>query len=95
MRNLILGTFASTLGALAGVAEQIGGANVAVNSILTNPEQDPHEFEASTSTARLIADAQIVIYNGADYDPWAVKLLSASKSPSLRRKAQVRCSMQP
>jgi len=64
------------------VAEQIGGANVAVSSILTNPEQDPHEFEASTSTARLIADAQLVIYNGADYDPWAVKLLSASKSPS-------------
>jgi zinc/manganese transport system substrate-binding protein len=106
MRNLILGTFAGALGALAGaamaisaahaeplkivaaenfygdVAEQIGGANVAVNSILTNPEQDPHEFEASTSTARLIADAQLVIYNGADYDPWAVKLLSASKSPS-------------
>jgi zinc/manganese transport system substrate-binding protein len=64
------------------VAEQIGGPNVAVASILTNPEQDPHEFEASTSTARLIADAKLVIYNGADYDPWAVKLLSASKAPA-------------
>ncbi len=62
------------------VAEQIGGPNVAVASILTNPEQDPHEFEASPSTARQIADARLVIYNGADYDPWAVKLLSASKS---------------
>jgi zinc/manganese transport system substrate-binding protein len=64
------------------IARQIGGDNVAVTSILTNPDQDPHEFEASPSTARALADAQLVIYNGADYDPWAVKLLSASPSPS-------------
>jgi zinc/manganese transport system substrate-binding protein len=64
------------------IARQIGGANVAVTSILTNPSQDPHEFEASASTARAIADARLVIYNGADYDPWAVKLLSASRSAS-------------
>ena len=64
------------------VIQQIGGANVSVTSILTNPDQDPHEFEASASTARAIADARLVVYSGADYDPWAVKLLSASKSPS-------------
>ena len=64
------------------IASQIGGANVAVTSILTNPNQDPHEFEASAATARAIADARLVIYNGADYDPWAAKLLLASKSPS-------------
>lgn len=64
------------------VAQQIGGPNVAVTSILTNPDQDPHEFEANATTARQIADAKLVIYSGADYDPWAVKLLSASKSPT-------------
>jgi zinc/manganese transport system substrate-binding protein len=64
------------------VVEQIGGANVKVTSILTNPEQDPHLFESSPSTARVIADAKLVIYNGIDYDPWMVKLLSAHKSPS-------------
>ena len=64
------------------IAEQIGGAHVTVASILTHPNQDPHEFEASAATARAIADARLVIYNGAGYDPWAVKLLSASKSPS-------------
>jgi zinc/manganese transport system substrate-binding protein len=62
------------------IARQIGGANVTVFSILTNPNQDPHEFEASASTARAIADARLVIYNGAGYDPWAANLLSASKS---------------
>ena len=64
------------------IAAQIGGSGVAVTSILKSPAQDPHEFEASAATARSIADARVVIYNGADYDPWAVKLLAASRSPS-------------
>jgi zinc/manganese transport system substrate-binding protein len=64
------------------IAEQIGGANVAVASILIHPNQDPHEFEASAATARSIADAKLVIYNGADYDPWAAKLVAASRSTS-------------
>jgi zinc/manganese transport system substrate-binding protein len=62
------------------VAQQVGGANVKVTSILTNPDQDPHLFEASASTARDIAGARIVIYNGADYDPWMSKLLAASRA---------------
>ena len=67
------------------VAQQIGGPNVDVMSILTSPTRDPHEFEASASTARQVADAKVVIYNGADYDPWMPKLLAASRAPS--RKA--------
>jgi zinc/manganese transport system substrate-binding protein len=62
------------------MAEQVGGSAVKVTSILTNPDQDPHLFEASASTARDLAAARIVIYNGADYDPWMSKLLSASRA---------------
>ncbi|TDA45815.1 metal ABC transporter solute-binding protein, Zn/Mn family [Burkholderia pyrrocinia] len=61
------------------VAAQIGGRHVAVTSILSNPDQDPHLFEASPKTARALQHAQVVIYNGADYDPWMGKLLGASK----------------
>jgi zinc/manganese transport system substrate-binding protein len=63
------------------VASQIGGANVAVTSILTNPDEDPHLFEASTETARALADAKVVVANGAGYDNWMDKLLSANHSP--------------
>lgn len=63
------------------LAQQIGGAGVKVVSILSNPDQDPHLFEASAQTARDLADAHLVIYNGADYDPWMVKLLAAHKAP--------------
>lgn len=63
------------------LAHQIGGGNVTVTSILSSPDDDPHLFETSPSTARTIADAKVVIYNGADYDPWMDKLLSVSANP--------------
>jgi zinc/manganese transport system substrate-binding protein len=59
------------------VAKQIGGPEVAVTSILSNPDEDPHLFEASPSVARALAAAQIAVYNGIDYDPWIEKLLRA------------------
>jgi zinc/manganese transport system substrate-binding protein len=62
------------------VAGQIGGANVAVTSILANPDDDPHLFEASPATAKALTDAKVVIVNGVDYDPWMEKLLSANKA---------------
>jgi zinc/manganese transport system substrate-binding protein len=62
------------------VAQQIGGPAVKVTSILSNPDQDPHLFEASASVARAISAAQIVIYNGIDYDPWMERLLGATKA---------------
>lgn len=66
------------------IATQIGGDNVAVTSILSNPDDDPHLFEASASTAKALANAKIVIVNGVDYDPWMEKLLGANKSPERR-----------
>jgi zinc/manganese transport system substrate-binding protein len=62
------------------VAQQIGGPDAAVSSILSNPDEDPHMFEASASVARALAKARIVVANGADYDPWIDKLLAASPS---------------
>ena len=64
------------------VARQLAGPDATVTSILGNPDDDPHAFEATPSVARAIADARIVIANGADYDPWMEKLLGASRSAS-------------
>ena len=60
------------------VARQIGGDHVRVTSILSNPDQDPHLFETSPATARAVADAAVLIANGADYDPWMDKLLAVA-----------------
>lgn len=62
------------------LASQIGGSQVQVKSIITDPNADPHEYESNTADARAIATANFVIINGAGYDSWANKLLSASPS---------------
>ncbi len=66
------------------VAQQIGGPEVKVTSILSNPDQDPHLFEASPSVARAIATGRIVVYSGIGYDPWMEKLLDASHASHRR-----------
>ena len=73
------------------IARQIGGPQVTVTSILNNPDQDPHEFEARPSTARSLAGAALVIENGLDYDTWVAKLLAAS--PSTTRQVIVAAAL--
>jgi zinc/manganese transport system substrate-binding protein len=63
------------------IAAQIGGDRIEIISILNNPTQDPHLFETTPGVVRQIAAAQIVILNGADYDPWMEKLLAAAPRP--------------
>jgi zinc/manganese transport system substrate-binding protein len=60
------------------IARQIGGGRFEVTSILNSPDQDPHLFETTPAIALQVSEAQIVILNGADYDQWVNKLLSAS-----------------
>ena len=63
------------------IARQIGGERIDVVSIMNNPDQDPHLFETTPGVVRQIADAHIVILNGANYDPWMEKLLAAAPRP--------------
>lgn len=68
-------------GVYGEICAQIGGDRVQVVSILNNPNQDPHAFEAGVAVARELAQARLVVYNGAGYDAWITRLLAASPSP--------------
>ncbi|GBQ28668.1 metal ion ABC transporter substrate-binding periplasmic protein [Gluconacetobacter azotocaptans DSM 13594] len=59
------------------IARQVGGPDVAVTSILSNPSSDPHLFEASPSNGRIVGGARIVIANGGGYDGWIDRLTNA------------------
>ncbi len=59
------------------LAMEIGGKAVVVKSIINNPDSDPHLFTTSTAISKNLANAQIVIYNSADYDPWMEQILSS------------------
>jgi zinc/manganese transport system substrate-binding protein len=60
------------------IASQLAGDRATVDSIITNPNEDPHSYEPTASDARRLATAQLAIVNGVGYDPWAPKLLSAN-----------------
>ena len=64
------------------IVQQIGAEHVAVTSIMSDPNIDPHEYESSVDDAKALASADLVIENGGGYDDWMDKLLSASPSAS-------------
>ena len=61
----------------ASVIQQIGGMYVRTSAIMSNPNTDPHTFEASTSVARQISSAQLVVQNGLGYDTFMTTIEDA------------------
>jgi zinc/manganese transport system substrate-binding protein len=68
----------------ANVLQQVGGKYVAATAIMSNPNTDPHTFEASAWVARTLSQAQLVVQNGVGYDTWANTIESAA--PNSARK---------
>ena len=63
------------------IAAQLAGPNAQVTSVLRTAASDPHLFEPDISTARAVAEADLVIYNGSGYDVWMERLLSVTRVP--------------
>ena len=70
----------------ADVGARLPGPDVAVVSVLNNPAQPRVEVDAAT--VMRVAGAGLVVYNGAEYDPWMTKLLSAT--PGMDRQGNHR-----
>jgi zinc/manganese transport system substrate-binding protein len=66
----------------ANVIEQIGGKYVKVTAIESNPNTDPHTFEASPSVAQAVSAAKLLIENGVGYDTYMEKIEAASPNSS-------------
>jgi zinc/manganese transport system substrate-binding protein len=64
------------------ITARIGGARVSVTSVLSDPNADPHLFEPGTQNGLAVAEAKVVIQNGAGYDDFMGRLESASPSRS-------------
>ena len=63
---------------------QIGGRYVHASAIMSDPNTDPHTFEASPSVAQTVSAAQLIVQNGLGYDDFMGKIESAS--PNAKRK---------
>lgn len=71
------------------VANVIGGKYVHVESILNNPDADPHLFTTSAKTSKAMTNAQVFIFNGVDYDPWSKTLLNTKNKDGKRSVIEV------
>jgi zinc/manganese transport system substrate-binding protein len=64
----------------ADVIGQVGGKYVQASAIMSNPNTDPHTFEASIAVAREVRAAQLVVQNGVGYDAFMDTIESAAPS---------------
>jgi len=68
----------------ANVISQIGGRYVQVTAIMSDPNTDPHTFEASPTVAQEVSRAALVVQNGVGYDDFMSKIESASPAAGRR-----------
>ncbi|MFI6007355.1 metal ABC transporter solute-binding protein, Zn/Mn family [Streptomyces sp. NPDC051243] len=72
------------------LAEQIGGGKVTVTSIISDPDQDPHSYEANTQNRLALSKAKVVIENGGGYDDFIDRMLkSGGSSPEVINAVKV------
>jgi zinc/manganese transport system substrate-binding protein len=64
----------------ANVIAQVGGRYVQARAIESNPNTDPHSFEASPSVAETVAAARLIVQNGGGYDTFMDAIESGSPS---------------
>ena len=67
----------ATFSILADLVRQVGGAHVAVSS-LVGPDADAHGYSPAPGDSRTLARADIVVINGLGFEGWIERLVKAS-----------------
>lgn len=60
------------------IVETVGGDLVDVTSVIDDPSQDPHSYEADARTQLAVSRADLVVENGGGYDAFVDTLVEAS-----------------
>lgn len=66
------------------IVRQIAGDKVEVTSIISDPDQDPHSYEANTQTQLSLSKAKVVIENGGGYDDFMDTMLKSAGNTSAK-----------
>lgn len=62
---------------LADMVENVGGEHVEVTS-LVGPDSDTHAYSPSPGDARALSEADLVVFNGLQFEGWMERLVDAS-----------------
>ncbi|MFF8018739.1 metal ABC transporter solute-binding protein, Zn/Mn family [Streptomyces sp. NPDC007929] len=64
------------------IARRIGGDRVDVTSVISDPGQDPHSYEADPQNQLALSRAKVVIENGGGYDDFVDRMLASGHNDS-------------
>ncbi|MEU0895977.1 metal ABC transporter solute-binding protein, Zn/Mn family [Streptomyces massasporeus] len=64
------------------IARRIGGDRVDVTSVISDPDQDPHSYEANPQNQLALSKAKVVIENGGGYDDFVDHMLKGGHNDS-------------
>jgi zinc/manganese transport system substrate-binding protein len=64
------------------IARRIGGDRVDVTSVISDPDQDPHSYEADTQNQLALSKAKVVVENGGGYDDFVDRMLKSGHNDS-------------
>ncbi len=67
----------ATFSILGDMVKEIGGERVALTTIV-GPNSDAHRFEPTPADAKALHDADVLVLNGLDFEPWLARLVQAS-----------------
>lgn len=72
----------ATIPELAAISKEVGGDNVSVYSI-AKPNRDYHQIEARPSDVTRVANAELLVRTGMQFEMWADALANATGNRSL------------
>jgi zinc/manganese transport system substrate-binding protein len=64
------------------VAGELAGSTVQITSIITDPDADPHSYEANTQNQLALSKADLVIENGGGYDDFVDTMFKTAGNSS-------------
>jgi zinc/manganese transport system substrate-binding protein len=64
------------------IARRIGGDRVDVTSVISDPDQDPHSYEADPQNQLALSKAKVVVENGGGYDDFVDRMLRSGHNDS-------------
>ncbi len=73
----------------AEVAKAVVGTHGSVASVINDPAVDLHDFDPTVATGKMVANADVVLANGAGYDSWMTKLTAAEPDVRVLSAAKV------
>ncbi len=73
----------ATFSVIGDLVHQVGGDQIAL-TLLVGPDSDAHTYEPSPADSAALADAQVIVENGAGFESWLDDMVSASGTKATR-----------